>query len=236
MGIYRLFLSIMVLLSHTGLYYFGINQGVIAVIIFLIISGYTTEVTLVKKNVESLKQIKVYYLDKILRIFPLYIFWVVLTLIIVCAFHIQHETIHEVTFQGALINLLLFPLNYTPFFRVFNDTISVCDVIPAAWTLGMQMTWYLIAPILYIFSKRKNLQYVNCILLVISMSLFFLAIKGAIPGYYCYSFLPGMLWIFIVGGGYSKREKYSSFVIVFYKYVCYFIYRIHWKICFRMES
>lgn len=43
MGIYRFILSIMVALSHSGIYYWGFNQGSVAVISFLIISGYTTE-------------------------------------------------------------------------------------------------------------------------------------------------------------------------------------------------
>ncbi len=43
MGKYRFVLAIFVALSHIGTYFAGINQGVVSVVSFLLISGFTMQ-------------------------------------------------------------------------------------------------------------------------------------------------------------------------------------------------
>lgn len=77
MGKYRFMLSIFVALSHIGTYFAGINQGVVSVVSFLLISGFTMQKSADKffrERVVSSRQIINFYFDRIMRIYPQYIF------------------------------------------------------------------------------------------------------------------------------------------------------------------
>jgi len=76
-GLLRLFLAILVLISHLGLYFFGLNEGVFAVVIFYILAGHVVTFLFTKRFKNDVKN---FYRDRFLRIFPVY--WLVAILYI----------------------------------------------------------------------------------------------------------------------------------------------------------
>lgn len=210
MGGFRFFLSIMVALSHAGIYFYGFNQGVVAVAIFLIISGYTTDIVLEKKYATlSTSSLKAFYINKLTRIFPEYLFYVVFTLVVICVFHLEHETIHQIEFGAVCFNLLLVPIAYSSMFGVFANAFASCLVIPAAWTLGLQFTYYFISPFLrFLMEKRKR---IGVMFFFLSFFLFCLSVTNRLNGYFGYSYIFGSLWIFLLGA-YIRDEKYKVLI------------------------
>lgn len=219
MGIYRFVLSIMVALSHSGMFYWGCNQGTIAVISFFIITGYTSEIS-VSKYTGGYKKDHIwnYYWNRIVRLLPLYSFWVIVTLFIVF-FGMEHETVHVLSLRGAVLNLMLLPLNFAFLSTGLQAEIDACRAIPAAWTIGVQLTYYILAPFLHIFREKKN--YVNIMLFAISFSLYVLTLRGTISPVWGYNLLPGTLWIFILGiylykdGIKEKQILFCMYSIIF---------------------
>lgn len=211
MGIYRLILSIMVALSHSGIYYYGFNQGIVAVISFLIISGYATDIVLEKR--ENCKgSLSGFYFGRAINIFPLYWVYVILTFFVVWHFGLVHEVIQVISLKGILYNLLLFPLDYSAFNSDWRLTLAECNAIPAAWTLGMQLTYYLVAPLLY--KLERNIKYgkiVNYGLFFISFLVFLCSIAGKISSNYSYTLLPGTLWMFMLGM-YMRQDNKKEFL------------------------
>ncbi len=124
MGIYRFVLSIMVALSHSGIFYWGVNQG-------------------------------------------------------------------------TVLNLMLLPLNFTFLSTGLQTAMDACRVIPAAWTMGVQLTYYIAAPFLHVFREKKN--YINILLFTVSLLLYVLTLRGNLSPVWGYGLLLGMLWIFIMG-------------------------------------
>lgn len=99
-GSYRLFLALLVVLSHFGLIIQGLNPGQWAVICFYVLSGF-----LMERQYHKLAQsggIFSFYLDRLLRIYPIYLITTIL-----CAIATP------VGLRDTIINLALLPLNYS---------------------------------------------------------------------------------------------------------------------------
>jgi len=77
MGIFRLLLAISVLISHTQRTYFGLNLGVVAVISFLMLSGFVMTI-LIEKHYNSSRLVPSFYLDRAMRLQPQYLFYLLL--------------------------------------------------------------------------------------------------------------------------------------------------------------
>jgi peptidoglycan/LPS O-acetylase OafA/YrhL len=77
MGIIRLILALSVLLNHTWPDAYLLASGRIPVQLFFIISGFLISYILVEKNFYT--SIFDFYINRILRIYPLYIFVATLT-------------------------------------------------------------------------------------------------------------------------------------------------------------
>ena len=67
-GTFRLILACLVALSHFGLVVQGFNPGQWAVVSFYVLSGY-----LMQGQVKKLGTTRLFWLDRFLRIFPLYV-------------------------------------------------------------------------------------------------------------------------------------------------------------------
>lgn len=152
MGIYRFILAILVLLSHTGFSAYGYNPGVVSVISFFLISGFTMEV-LMEKHYGGKHLIKYFYIDRILRLFPQFIFYLIITLLFNYFFPVNYDInsyIRDITPLNILQNVLMIPLGYYMF-----DGLNNCLIVPQAWTLGLELTFYLIFPYAYLKTKRE---------------------------------------------------------------------------------
>lgn len=74
-GYIRFFLAFLVLISHLGIRFKGMNEGVFAVVIFYILAGHVvTKLFLEKiKSNDIIKRLKIFYIERFLRIFPRYV-------------------------------------------------------------------------------------------------------------------------------------------------------------------
>ena len=207
MGYYRYLISLLVLLSHCGIYFLGINQGMAAVVSFLIITGYTTELSL-KRSGGEIRAIPAFYRKRIVRIFPQYWFYVILTLILVGGFGLWHETISKITIQGVFYNMLLLPLNLLKLFPEAPGVLAACLVIPAAWTMGLQFVWWFLAPWIRVLSGKNHVgKAAAAILFVVSFDIYVASLTGRLNAGYSYNHIFGMFWIFMLGVLIARGNK-----------------------------
>lgn len=198
MGTYRLILAIAVLLSHSGVFFFGINQGVAAVISFLIISGMVIT-KLIEKRFSHDGGIREFYIDRALRIYPQYMFYLILAISIYSALNMQHFDIIR-----FLVNAINIPLNF--FVNINTDYI----VIAPSWSLALELQFYIVIPWL-ILSNRK------IIAAYISLIFYFICYTGLLDtDYFGYRMLSGMLFVFLTGSMLADFRNNALHIAIIY--------------------
>jgi peptidoglycan/LPS O-acetylase OafA/YrhL len=174
-GSYRLFLAALVALSHFGVIVAGFNPGQWAVISFYTLSGLLME-RQYKKLSSSQPGVTAFYLDRFLRIYPLFLAIVLLTLIV-----------SPLSLHNLLLNVTLLPLNY-------HELLNVPLLITPAWSLACEAHFYLLVPLLVMCPTKtlKGLLYA---------SLAFFAASPFLPlsTFWAYTALPGILFTFLTG-------------------------------------
>jgi peptidoglycan/LPS O-acetylase OafA/YrhL len=189
MGMLRLVLAAMVLLSHAGVRIGGLNPGVMAVVVFYLISGYVMA-GLVQSHYAAPRDAPRFYADRALRIFPQYLFYMAAALAwqVATGKTTQYLT-HPPVASDLLNNLLVIPLN----FFMFNggDTYSL---VPPAWSLGAELQFYILAPLM-LLAPRAGVMLAAGSLVVQA-----LAMHGILNSdWFGYRLLPGVLWFFAAG-------------------------------------
>jgi peptidoglycan/LPS O-acetylase OafA/YrhL len=168
MGILRLILSLSVVLDHTGpLFGLHLLSGKIAVQAFFIISGFYMALILNEKYsiADAANKQEMYWLyisNRFLRIFPLYWLTFLLTLLFLLLTG-QFFTL----FPGHLpLDLFLknVSLFVTPDYFLYLPKIYSGLYIFQAWTLGLELFFYFVAPWCVYLKKRTLL-----LLIVLSM-------------------------------------------------------------------
>ncbi|MDN7951748.1 acyltransferase [Burkholderia multivorans] len=185
MGIYRLLLAIAVILSHVGIGLYGRNIGVVAVVSFFIISGYVMT-ALVERHYANAQQIPRFYVDRVLRLFPQFLFYSVLTLLLIAVAQPSSNFLSGLTPATVALNIAMLPLN---FYRYFPNAL----VIPQAWSLGLEAQFYVVVPLLIIFRLR-------IVAATLSAAFFLLPYVGLVDvDTWSYRMLPGTLFVFMIG-------------------------------------
>lgn len=77
-GTLRLILAVMVAISHVDIRAYGRNPGVVAVVCFFMISGFVMT-GVIRSYYQDNKTM--FYLDRLMRIYPQYLFFLGLTII-----------------------------------------------------------------------------------------------------------------------------------------------------------
>lgn len=194
-GYLRFLLAIIVLFSHTGLSPEWGNLGATSVTIFYMLSGFVITNILNKLDKRGDCLIINFYIDRFLRIFPLYI-------ISLCFYYLYIIIKNaDLTTLSLLQNLTLIPCNY-----IKNPT------IPVAWSLALEFQVFLIMPIIY---RNKVLFYS---LGLISMIIFLASNLSYLNKYtWAYFKLPGVLFIFLTGSiiAQSKVNIIKSYLAIF---------------------
>jgi peptidoglycan/LPS O-acetylase OafA/YrhL len=207
-GTYRLLLAIVVILNHLDITAHGFRMGSVAVVSFFLLSGYVMT-ALIHKCYKKPNQILYFYLDRVMRLFPQFLFYIAITLALIAIAHPDSIYISDITAPKVLLNILMLPLGFYMYDGLFNS-----EIIPQAWSLGLELSFYLVIPFILIYRIRTPV-------FILSFVIFVLARYQVIDSqYFSYRLLPGTLFLFLCGSFLQKcednREKYvlySTYII-----------------------
>lgn len=143
-GSLRLLLAAMVALSHVNVSWQGRNIGVMAVIVFLMLSGYVVAGLLTPGSALARSPAR-FYRERAARLLPLYFAFMLAGALLVAS-GITSTTTSFPQGHGTaaqwLANLLIIPLNYSMIFQNLDGFL----LVPPAWSLGLEIQFYLLAP------------------------------------------------------------------------------------------
>jgi len=215
MGSIRTLLALSVVFAHT--YGFVFVGGQLAVQLFYVISGFLISYILVE--VRTYRSITSFYLNRFLRLFPLYWFIAILTLLAITIstfiFNKEHQLIPtyaaldlDARLSLTISNLILFGQDWLNFTGVkggefqFLTNFRESDVpiwngllLPQAWTLGLELCFYLIAPFVLI---RRNLM-ITLLLCSLALRAYLIYIGLGTQHPWTYRFFPTELALFLLG-------------------------------------
>jgi len=195
LGTYRFILAALVVESHaTGpliRHTWPLNPGIWAVAGFFVLSGYV-----MRRHAETLSPGQ-FYLDRFLRIYPHFVLFYVLSFVAVYGLLNTPAPQLVSTPQGPAIgaSLLVLPMAFAnPI--LFGDAgkwISSTLIVPQAWSLGIEASYYLLLPFIARAPRMREMLFWT------SLATFAASALNIIPPEYGYWWLPGTLWMFLLG-------------------------------------
>jgi peptidoglycan/LPS O-acetylase OafA/YrhL len=224
MGVLRFLLATAVITGHT-VPILGVNLvgGMTAVESFFMISGFYMSLVLHEKYNKGDNSYRFFLTNRFLRLYPMY--WAVFLLVILFSLYLQFKGIgnHFTSFITHFHHMNIFTLVYLIFTNIFlfgQDTLFFMSLnpengsmfftrqytsepiwlasflfIPPAWTIGIELMFYLIAP--FIFKKGwKFILTVFIISFLIKISLY---AGGLNFEPWPYRFLPAEIFFFLAG-------------------------------------
>lgn len=191
LGYVRFILAVLVALSHVGVTIFGQNPGVVAVVVFYMLAGNVVTYLMTKIFPIGLKALPLFYFERFLRIYPLYFFIFLLTLVFILITGFGNP----IYSLGRIAdNLLIVPLNY---YMIIDSTILDVPngrIIPPSWSLGAELQAYILLPLIIRYKRPK------IILALLTFCVFTTANLSFIhTDYFGYRLLLGVFFIFILG-------------------------------------
>ncbi len=225
MGIIRIIFALAVLLEHANyVAKIALNDSAGVILVgsqnavkgFYIISGFLISYILVEKKTYS--NLKNFYLSRYFRLYPIYFIIAFLSFFshFFYYFLFKNDSFFNTYFSATIFaNILLVFSNIFIFFQDWlfflgienNGLVFMKEyfksetllykglLVPQAWTLGLELTFYLIAPFI-LFKKRIIL----CMLaLSVCLKAYFMHIKLGSNDPWSYRFFPLELSLFLIG-------------------------------------
>ena len=192
MGIIRLLLALAVVANHFGaIWGSNLVGGQVAVQSFYIISGFYMSLILNEKYIGENRSYKLFISNRFLRLYPIYWIVLLLTIIFCITTHFlttshfapvlsSYESVHKNFFSFFFLtvtNILIFGQDIVMFLGINADTgylfyssnfmntspaLYSFLFVPQAWTLGLELMFYLVAPMLLL----KGLKLVGIIIVL----------------------------------------------------------------------
>lgn len=210
MGTLRTLFAISVVFSHC--YGPVLIGGRNAVQLFYMISGFVISYVLTEAS--SYKSIGSFYLNRYLRLYPIY---ATVALLTVGAFLVHPKNAFWNVFRGApfgadvllvMSNVSLIGQDWLLFADVRNHHLAFTTnawetgallfmgaIIPQAWTLGVELSFYAIAP--FVLPRRGWIYALLAVSLVIRLLVFDAGLGHDFP--WSYGFFPSELALFLLG-------------------------------------
>ena len=205
MGYLRFILAFFVLISHLEIRFHGLNPGVTAVVIFYLLAGHVVSHLWAEILPPGKGRLMAFYKDRILRIMPLYLYVIAMTLLFLLITGYGAPHFSPLKLLG---NLLVIPLNY---YMLIDTTILTepnwC-LIPPAWSLGVELQAYLLLPVIL-----EN-RWLRLFLTLGSFGVYMAANLNYLNAdYFGYRLLPGVFFIFVTGAVIERRETFLPWAI-----------------------
>lgn len=199
-GTYRFVLALAVLLSHLHIRVLERNIGVVAVISFFLLSGFVMT-GLVGRHYGEAARVGWFYLDRCARLFPQYLLFVGLTVAFFLATGFVPAPSPGLVWRDVVVFALMLPAGYLTLWPFHVQTL----IMPQAWSLGLELTFYLVFPFLLYWRLRGAAA-------VASLLVFAAAVIGYLPAeLYAYQWLAGTLFIFLAGSWlFSDRRLHGA--------------------------
>lgn len=215
-GYIRFALAFLVMLSHIGIRVYGLNPGVMAVVIFYILAGYVVSHLFNDILVEKNHRIVLFYKDRILRIFPLYMYTLILTL---CFLALTSFGKPHYSLSAMVANILIIPLNYYMYYDFTILSNPNWCLIPPAWSLGTELQAYLLLPLVLLYRPLK------IIAALLSLGVYLVANFSFLhPDYFGYRFIVGVFFIFVIGSTIQQTKTHPTEKSFFETYFPLFIW------------
>jgi peptidoglycan/LPS O-acetylase OafA/YrhL len=209
MGMIRMLLALSVVLAHS-------NEtimvgGQIAVQLFYIISGFLMSLILNEKNIYN-DPVK-FYINRALRIYPIYFSVALLSLLAQFVANPSFFELYEKIPSGAQLflifsNIFIFGQDWIMFSGIENgNLVFLTDfskseallytglLVPQAWTLGVELCFYLIAP----FVLRSVKTTILLLVLSLLLRIILLNVGLGMRDPWTYRFFPSELALFLAG-------------------------------------
>jgi len=204
MGFFRFFLAALVVASHMGTTFWGLNPGVSAVVVFYFLAGSVVMRLWQRLQSADGSTALPFLIDRFWRIAPMYYFILAVALAVWIAgaesYFLSGLGSGSILAQLAG-NLFVVPLNYYMY-----TGIDTATLIPPAWSLAVELQFYLLMPVLFLGPRWLFVAFGA------SLVLFSLAQGPWLnTDVFGYRLLPGVLFIFLCGAllesHYPARKK-----------------------------
>jgi peptidoglycan/LPS O-acetylase OafA/YrhL len=200
MGALRFLLACSVLISHLGIKINGLNPGVIAVIVFYLLAGHVVARLWGKWQYQP-DALGRFYSDRAWRILPQYTAALLFATLVWLGGAQSSFIAIRPGLSDWLANFLIVPLNI--YMYTGQDSFTL---IPPAWSLGAEIQFYLLAPLLLSQKLLHQLMVFGA-----SLGVFALAqIQVLDTDYYGYRLMPGVLFIFLMGAMHELAYRHTS--------------------------
>jgi len=172
------------------------------VVIFYILAGHVVSHLWADIIPEGPGKLSAFYRDRLLRIFPLYLYVAVLSVLFLILTGYGKPLFTPLRLMG---NLTIIPLN---FYMILENTILTNPerfLIPPAWSLGAELQAYILLPL--VFSHR----FLKIFIVFTSFCVYMLANLQIInPDYWGYRLIPGVFFMFVAGASIQRTKSNAA--------------------------
>jgi len=211
MGIVRFILALSVMVDHTRpIFGYSLIGGNISVNSFFIISGFYMAFILNEKYVGENSSYRLFITNRFLRIYPIYWLTLFFTILISWSSFVSYEHSHNMVIS-LVKNIALFPTIDYAFYQ--TKTYGGLFVY-ASWTLGLEFTFYLLAP----FIVRKKLPLIILLFIVSILLRYHFTHPMRFP-YQLDRFYVTVMIYFVLGILSYKLYRYINKLKINYRYI-----------------